>query len=202
MQNSDGHPVLARFLDVAMAPLRPVRQRVIPWARGRVLEIGCGTGANFGYYEAMESLTAVEPDPHMRKRSEQSQARLGLEMTLLDADAEALPFEDASFDSVVCTFVLCTIPNPERAVAEMYRVLRPDGVLVFAEHVCAGAPSVRRAQTAITPLWSRFGGGCRLNNDALQQLRDAGFTLEVRNPERASRHPFPVVYGVGSKNNA
>lgn len=197
MLHSDGHPILARTLDIAMWGLKPVRRRIIPWAKGEVLEIGCGTGANFPLYEEIASLTAIEPDPHMRARAERAARGVAFPVDIQSQNAMALDFEDASFDSVVASFVLCTIPDPERAAREMFRVLRPDGLLIFAEHVCAEGRGVHRFQHRVTPLWSRLAGGCRLDNDAIGQLHGAGFSLDVRSPERSRLDPFPVVYGFG-----
>lgn len=199
MLKPDGHPVLARFLDTVMAGMLPVRRRVIPWAKGRVLEVGCGTGANFRFYGPLESLVAIEPDPHMRKRAEVAMASLRFPAQLLSASAEALPFDDASFDTVVCSFVLCTIPDARAAAQEMHRVLKPGGRLVFTEHVCSGGAGMRRVQGLVTPLWSHFGGGCRLNNDAIAQLEAAGFELEIRSSKRSDYDPFPVVFGLGRR---
>lgn len=199
MLHPDGHPILARTLDIAMWGLKPVRRRVIPWATGKVLEIGCGTGANFEMYRGIESLTAIEPDPHMRVRAERAAETVDFPVSIHAQSGAALDFEDESFDTVVASFVLCTIPDPERAAKEMFRVLRPEGMLVFAEHVCAAGRGTHALQHRMTPLWSRLAGGCRLDNDAVRQLHDAGFSLDIRSPERSNFDPFPIVYGFGKK---
>lgn len=199
MRHSDGHPILARTIDIAMRGLKPVRRRVIPWAKGEVLEIGCGTGANFSLYGEIESLTAIEPDPHMRKRAERAAKATKFPVDIQSQSALALDFEDASFDTVVATFVLCTIPDPRRAAHELFRVLRPGGMLIFAEHVSSEARGVHSFQRRATPLWSRLAGGCRLDNDAVSQLHSAGFSLDIRSPDRSNFDPFPVVYGFGQK---
>lgn len=195
VSKSPSHPIVASCIDLVMRPLLPVRQRVVPWATGDVLEVGCGTGANFPFYRDVRSVTAIEPDPHMRKRAEQVATEGAVPVTLLDASGERLPFEGERFDTVVATFVLCTIPEPQRAVEEMWRVLRPGGAVVFAEHVAAEGAAMHRVQRGLTPLWKRVAGGCRLDNEALAQWESAGFTVELMSPLRASSHPFPVVYG-------
>lgn len=199
MYHHDGHPILARTLDFAMWGLKPVRRRVIPWAKGEVLEIGCGTGANFSFYRDVESLTAIEPDPHMRSRANEAAEGVDFPVSIHAQSATALEFDDASFDTIVATFVLCTIPEPDRAAEEMLRVLRPDGMLIFAEHVASKGRGVQRVQRRMTPLWSRVAGGCRLDNDAVSQLYSAGFSLDIRSPERSNLDPFPIVYGFGQK---
>src|SRR5699024_8674034 len=100
-------------------------------------------------------------------------------------NAHTLAFDDAYFDTVVATFVLCTIPEPRLAAQEMARVLKPTGRLIFAEHVCAGDHRVRRLQRGVAPVWSRVAGGCRLDNDAQTQLQDAGFALNVLSSPRS-----------------
>lgn len=199
MRREDGHPVLARTLDIAMRGLMPVRKRVVPWAQGRVLEIGCGTGANFPLYRDIASLTGIEPDPHMRKRAQKAADEMSCPVEVVDQRATSLAFEGESFDTVVATFVLCTIDDPERAAQEMFRVLKPEGLLIFAEHVGAEHRWAHAFQQRATPLWSKVAGGCRLDNQALTQLDSAGFALEVQSPERAAYDVFPVVYGFGRK---
>lgn len=199
MLNQDGHPVLARTLDIAMRGLMPVRKRIVPWAQGRVLEIGCGTGANFPLYGDISALVGVEPDPHMRKRAIKAASACSFPVEVVDQSATSLAFESGSFDTVVATFVLCTIDDPGRAAQEMFRVLKPDGLLIFAEHVGAEHRLAHGFQKRATPLWSKLAGGCRLDNPALAQLDAAGFALELQSPARPAYDVFPVVYGFGRK---
>ena len=135
MLHPDGHPWLAATLDLAMAGLDRVRAKVVPSADGEVLEIGLGTGLNLVHYQAIERLVAVEPDPHMRRRAEARLGAASFPTELLDCSAEDLPFQDQVFDTVVATFVLCTIPDPEAAVHEMHRVLRPGGRFALVDMV-------------------------------------------------------------------
>ncbi|MEO0602807.1 MAG: methyltransferase domain-containing protein [Myxococcota bacterium] len=180
MRNPNGHPLLASLIDWTMAPLQRVRERLVPDARGRVLEIGFGTGLNLAHYdfEAVEALTAIEPDPHMRARAERKIAAAGQEVTLVPAFAESLPFEDGLFDEVVLTFTLCTIPDPVGALAEVHRVLTPGGVLHFAEHTASDHGAMRSLQSVLDPVWSHFAGGCHLDRDAARLIAEAGFELE------------------------
>jgi len=196
MLKATGHPLLARYLDLAMSPLKAVRARLIPLAKGRVLEVGGGTGANLEWYRDLDSLVVVEPDPHMRVRAERRARKQGVPTQILDADAALLPFPDASFDTVVATFVLCTIPEVDAAIREMRRVLKPDGCLLYAEHTRSEGRVVHAAQRALTPMWRRVAGGCRLDRDSLRWLRETGFDLQPMSPPRPANHPFPVHYGV------
>ena len=180
--NADGdgarpsHPCVAAIQDVAMAGLRPVREKLLPQAEGDVLEIGVGTGTNFGLYSSrVRTLTGCEPDPHMLKRARARPPSPDHERALDDAFAERLPYPDARFDTVVATFVLCTIPDPAAALAEARRVLRPGGRLLFAEHVAHGHRVGRSMQRAIGRPWGWVAGGCRLDRDALALIRAAGF---------------------------
>ncbi len=194
-----GHPLLALTLDLFMAPLRRVREQVVPKASGDVLEVGLGTGLNLGLYEGLRSLTAIEPDPYMLRRARARQARLGVEARLEAACGEDLPYPDESFDTVVATFVLCTIPDPAAALREMRRVLRPEGRLLFAEHIASKTPAVRRVQDAVDPLYTRVAGGCHLNRETPRLLEEGGFVVEQR-PHGSQRYALsPVVSGRGLK---
>jgi SAM-dependent methyltransferase len=176
VSETPSHPVVASLLDVVMAPLGEIRARVLPQARGEVLELGAGTGGNFALYPpALRRLAACEPDPHMRRRAARRAERLKLGVELCAASAEALPYPDAAFDTVVATFVLCTIPAPDRALEEARRVLRPGGQLLFAEHVAHRRPAGRRVQDALDRPWGFFAGGCHLNRDAVALIEGAGF---------------------------
>lgn len=194
MRNPAGHPILAACLDVAMRGLARHRPEVVGAATGRVLEIGVGTGLNLPLYGDVE-LVGVEPDPHMLRRARARAATLGRPVELLPASAEALPFPDASFDTVVATFVFCTIPDVRRAAAEALRVLRPGGTLVFAEHVASTYPSVAAIQRGLDPAWQVFAGGCHLTRDPVTILREAG-AAEVSATPRGPRWTLtPVVAG-------
>jgi ubiquinone/menaquinone biosynthesis C-methylase UbiE len=192
------HPILAATLDLAMSGLKPARERAVPRCEGDVLEIGVGTGLNFAHYDRdrVTRLCGIEPDHHMLKRAAKRADRLGLDIALSDAGAEALPYDDDSFDAILCTFVLCTIPDVERALAEMHRVLRPGGQLVFAEHVRAPGEKAARAQDLLDPVWGVFAGGCHLNRDAAGLIRSAGFgEVDVIPMGRQRWNLVPIQWG-------
>jgi ubiquinone/menaquinone biosynthesis C-methylase UbiE len=200
--------VFARFYDRALKAteengLGAMRAELLAGARGRVIEIGAGTGVNLELYgEGVEDLTLVEPDPHMgeqlRKRlAERSEAASGthegasidpadalaapvkpVPAQLVAAPAEALPFADDTFDTAVATLVLCTIADPVAAIAEMARVLRPGGRLLFIEHVRADDPSSARWQDRLEKPWRFLADGCHCNRDTEANLRASPFKVE------------------------
>jgi ubiquinone/menaquinone biosynthesis C-methylase UbiE len=170
-----GHPLFAALCDTLMAPMEPLRGRVVAEATGTVLEIGFGTGLNLPYYTDIQSLDAVEPDPHMCARAAKRIADSKLSVTLHQVDAQSLPFADRHFDTVVCTWALCTIPDPHQALAEMMRVLKPGGKLLYAEHIASKNQPERLVQSALNPLWRVCGAGCNINRDTVDWIQEAGF---------------------------
>jgi SAM-dependent methyltransferase len=170
--------------------LGAMRVAVLAGARGRVVEIGAGTGVNLDLYGAgIEDLTLVEPDQHMGVRL---RARLAERPTaepgaggaspaparLVTAPAEALPFEDDTFDTAVATLVLCTVPDPIAAVAELARVLKPGGRLLFIEHVRSDDPGRARWQDRLEKPWRFMADGCYCNRDTEANLRASAFRVE------------------------
>lgn len=172
-----------KVYDFLMAPLeknkfKKVRKRFIAQAKGQVLEIGSGTGVNFPFYEKASHVTAIEPNPEMLKRAlpKVTESPVTLETCL--GKAERLSFPENTFDTVVGTLVFCTIADPEKALAEIRRVLKPDGKLLLFEHVRMNHRVLGKAQDVLTPVWKRFCDGCCLNRDTLQAAKDAGFHAE------------------------
>jgi ubiquinone/menaquinone biosynthesis C-methylase UbiE len=197
---SDGHPWLARTIDVLMRPMYPARRLVVPEATGKVLEVGVGTGLNFGLYAGVESLAGVDPDPYMLERARPRAAALPFPAELHQAGAERMPFADAHFDTAVVTFTLCTIPDPTRALAEVRRVLKPGGRLLFVEHTRSIQPFLATFQDALTPLWKRIGGGCHLNRRAVALVEAAGFRVRRTEPVwRETWTLFPVYRGMAER---
>ena len=155
------------------------RSKLVPRAIGRVLEIGIGSGLNLPFYDRarVERVTGLDPSVSMLAMADRAAARAGVPVDLVEARAEAIPCETGAFDTVVTTFSLCSIPGGREALAEMARVLAPGGRLLFREHGLAPDPSVHRWQERLSPAWSRFGGGCRLDRDIPTLLTSGGFRI-------------------------
>lgn len=156
------------------------RARIVPLARGRVLELGMGAGHNLPLYDpaAVSEVVGVDPCEYGCTRVRAHQQTLPFAVDYLCTSAERLPFEAASFDTVLVTFSLCTIPNPAAALEEARRVLKPEGILLFCEHGLSPDPQIQHWQHRINPVWSALAGGCQLNRDILGLLRMAGFEVE------------------------
>lgn len=170
----------------------PIRQELLCGVRGEVLEIGAGTGANLPHYPPEVRLVATEPDPYMLRRAKRRSSPIYVEW--VEAAAESLPFPSGRFDAAVATLVLCSVNDPQQALAEIYRVLKPGGRFYFFEHVASESPGWRRAQRLLTPVWKRLAAGCHLDRDTLRFIAEAGFRIGYVKSERSV--PFqPVVYG-------
>ena len=161
--------------------LGEMRAELLAEARGRVVEIGAGTGVNLDLYgEGVEDLTLVEPDPHMgaKLRVRLADHRAVAPARLVSAPAEAIPCADDSFDTAVATLVLCTVPDPLAAVAELSRVLKPGGRLLFIEHVRSDDPGRARWQDRLEKPWRFMADGCHCNRDTEANLRASSFEVE------------------------
>ena len=160
--------------------MRALRQALVEQATGRIVEIGAGTGLNVPHYpRAIRELILVEPEPAMRKRLERRVRSSEREAVIIDGSAEQLPFDDRSVDTVVSTLVLCTVEHPDRALAEIARVLKPSGQLLFIEHVRAESPALARWQDRLLGPWRRFACGCRCNRATVELMRACGFEVEA-----------------------
>lgn len=170
-----------RFMDATEeACLRRWRGELLADLEGDVLELGAGTGANLPHHPRdLSRLVLTEPDKHMRRQLEARAREHRPDAEVTPASASALPFADASFDAVVSTLVLCSVPELDTTLREVWRVLKPGGRFLFLEHVAA-APGTgrRRLQRVVDPLWRRVADGCRLTRDTERAMLDAGFTLE------------------------
>lgn len=170
--------VLPYLIDIAcgLKPVRERRENVVPLAQGRVLEIGIGTGLNLEHYDKskVRQIIGLDPALGMHRLARKRMARAGIPVELVGLSAERIPFEDATFDTVLVTYTLCSISDPVAALTEMRRMLKPGARLIFCEHGLAPDASVRKWQDRLTPLWSKLGGGCRLNRDIPALLRQAG----------------------------
>jgi ubiquinone/menaquinone biosynthesis C-methylase UbiE len=173
--------ILPSLINLAMRnkELRPFRERVIGAAEGRVLEIGVGSGMNLPFYRApVREVLALEPAPRLISMAKRASRTTAMPVNYLEASAEAIPLDQDSVDTVVTTWTLCSIPQAAIALAEMRRVLRPGGRLLFAEHGQAPDASVRRWQDRLTPAWRYIGGGCHLNRPIRTMIEGAGFRID------------------------
>lgn len=188
--------LLAKIYDPIMAQteracLSAWRRELLASASGRVLEVGAGTGVNLGAYpQAVSELLMSEPDSHMRAQL----ARKVVDPTIAvcDHDLGALALPSASFDTVVATLVLCSVADPEVALAEIHRVLKPGGCLLFIEHVASPAPTRLWWQRRIEPLWKSIAGNCHITRDTEAAILRSGLLIE--HIERESlRRAFPWI---------
>jgi ubiquinone/menaquinone biosynthesis C-methylase UbiE len=167
----------ANWYDFFMSPLeknkfKGIRKELLAKAAGNVLEIGSGTGINFPLYESAEKVVAIEPSPYMLERSRSKYKQGVVPIQLVQAGAENLPFADSTFDTVVATLVMCTIPNPEKAVQEMKRVCKPGGKILLFEHVKMENRFLGALQEALTPAWKKVCDGCCLNRNTMGLFAD------------------------------
>ncbi len=208
------HPIFARFYDrmsaaAERAGLGEMRRELLTSATGRVVELGAGTGSNLEYYTgAVTELVLTEPDPHMARRLRERVARepgAPGHPEVVEASAEDLPFDDDSFDTVVATLVLCTVPHPERALAEARRVLVEGGKLLFLEHVRSSHPRAARWQDRFERPWGFFAAGCHPNRPTGQLIADAGFWIDSLEPGKLPKAPRivrPVIRGIAQRPTA
>lgn len=182
------------FLSVGeRAGMSDYRASLVGQARGEVLEIGAGTGLNLAHYPAhLKRLVLCEPEPHMAKRLERKVARLRGSAQIVQARAERLPFDDDSFDTVVSTLVLCTVADPEAALDEIRRVLRPAGAFLFLEHVRSDDDRLARWQDRLNGPWRSFAEGCNCNRRTVERLRARGYSVNVADRRTWRRMP-PLV---------
>ena len=173
--------VLPRVVHLACSARPNMRQRekLVPLASGRVLEVGMGSGLNLPFYDArrVTKVWGLEPSPEMSKMASAAVEAVAFDVEFVSAGGEQIPLDSESFDTVLMTFTLCTIPDAERALREIARVLKRGGQLLFCEHGAAPDAGVRRWQNRINPLWRRLAGGCHLNRDIPGLIRRGGFEI-------------------------
>jgi ubiquinone/menaquinone biosynthesis C-methylase UbiE len=175
------------------AGLRNTRREVLAQASGRTIDIGAGTGANAALFpDAVTELVMAEPDGHMARQMRRKLAEADRAAQVVEAPAEALPFEDSSFDTAVFTLVLCTIPKPDAALAEAARVLKPGGRMLFIEHVRSRDARLARWQDRLEKPWRFCGDGCHCNRDTLATIQASPFELDDVAHDRMPKAP-PIV---------
>lgn len=156
------------------------RAKVVPRAEGEVLELGMGGGLNLRFYDPskVQTVHGVDPSAELRARALRAERPQGLKVDLRDGVGEALPFDDETFDTVVCTFTLCSVTDPPKVLAEAKRVLKPGGRFLFCEHGLAPDPGIAAWQRRIEPVWKRLAGGCRLTRPPAATVRASGLNLD------------------------
>ena len=173
--------VLPRVVHLACSARPKMRQRekLVPLASGRVLEVGMGSGLNLSFYDArrVTKVWGLEPSPEMSKMASAAVEAVAFDVEFVSAGGEQIPLDSESFDTALMTFTLCTIPDAERALREIARVLKQGGQLLFCEHGAAPDAGIRRWQNRIDPLWRRLAGGCHLNRDIPGLIRRGGFEI-------------------------
>jgi ubiquinone/menaquinone biosynthesis C-methylase UbiE len=178
------HPVFARVWERMASTLESKgaaehRAELLADLFGRVIEVGAGTGLNFGHYpHGVTEVVAVEPEPYLRQLAQAAARNAPVPVNVVDGDAEHLPSEDAAFDAGVASLVLCSVPDQSRALAELARVIRPGGELRFYEHVLAKNPRWAKRQRRASPIWRHLGGGCNPDRDTGTAIATAGFETE------------------------
>jgi len=172
-------------------PIQKIRQRIVPLAQGKVLEIGVGPGVNFAHYNPAKvtKVYALEPNPGMIRMAEQQRRRTELDIEFLDLPGERIPLADGSVDTVVSTFTLCTIPGVVEAIRGIGRVLNPRGQFIFFEHGLSPDPPVRRWQERTEPFFQWAFDGCHVTRDIPSLIREGGFKIEEM--DTAYLAPFP-----------
>ena len=178
-----GDKVVPRLVTCACGtkPILKQREKVVPQARGRVLEIGMGAGHNLPYYRAeqVERIVGIDPCSTSWALAKPRATSLGVPLEFIEGSAESIPLPDEEFDTVLMTYSLCTIPDAQAALQEIRRVLKPGGRLVFCEHGEAPDASVARWQQRVNPLWRKLLGGCNLNRPITRWISDAGFSISA-----------------------
>ena len=172
-------------------PIQTIRQRLVPLAQGKVLEIGVGPGVNFAHYDSAKvtKVYALEPNPGMFRMAEQQGRRTKLDIEFLDLPGERIPLADGSVDTVVSTFTLCTIPGVMEAIRGIWRVLRPGGQFIFFEHGLSPDPPVRRWQERTEPFFQWAFEGCHVTRDIPLLIKEGGF--KILQMDTAYLAPFP-----------
>jgi ubiquinone/menaquinone biosynthesis C-methylase UbiE len=207
----EDHPIFARFYDRLLAKpersgLAEMRRELLAQASGRTLELGAGTGHNLAFYtDRVSELVLSEPDPHMARRLREqleSDPPAPAKVEVIEAQAEDLPYDDGSFDTVVSTLVFCTVEDPARAVAEARRLLVEGGALLFLEHVRSENRRLAWWQDRLERPWGFFAGGCHPNRATEQTLADAGLWIERLDRDRlpaAPRVVKPLIRGLARR---
>lgn len=193
-----GEHVLPYLINLSMRSreLRPYRERVISHAMGRVLEVGLGSGLNLPFYGSrVQEILGLEPSARLAAMAQRAVGQSKAPVTFVASSAETIPIENETIDTIVTTWTLCSIPDAARALAEMRRVLKPTGQLLFVEHGLAPEDTVRKWQHRLTPIWKKIGGGCHLDRPIGKLIEDAGFRMrELQTGYMKGPKPLTFMY--------
>ncbi len=178
----------------AQPQIMKARSRIVPQAEGDVLELGCGGGINMEFYDParIKSFAGLDPSPGLLERSREAAQAKGMTADIRAGIGEAMPFDDASFDTVLVTFTLCSVEDQMQTLAEMRRVLRPGGKALFLEHGRAPDASVQKWQRRIEPIWKPIGGGCHLTRAITGAYEAAGFKIASSDKGYMPKTPRPM----------
>ena len=175
--------ILPKFLNCACGskPINYQRQKVVPLAKGKVLDIGIGSGLNIPFYNSdkIDKVIGIDPSHELIELAKELANDSKASIELVIGSAESIPYPDNFFDTVLVTYTMCTIPNVEIANKEMWRVLKDDGRLIFCEHGLAPDKKISKWQNRIDPFWGKIAGGCHLNRDIQKLITDEGFSFET-----------------------
>ena len=191
--------VLPKLIDITCSTgnVMKARSKIVPQARGEVLEIGIGSGLNLQFYDAKKvlSIIGVDPAAQMQSLARARAADISIPVEMIAVDVHGIHADTDQFDTIVMTFTLCSIDDPVAALKEMTRVLKPDGQLLFCEHGLAPDASIKRWQHRLTPFWKPMAGGCHLNRDIPSIIREAGFVIdELSEAYLPGPRPMSYVY--------
>jgi ubiquinone/menaquinone biosynthesis C-methylase UbiE len=200
--------ILPHLIDFACSqqPIMHLRRQVVGRARGRVLEVGIGSGINLSLYDPrhVEFVWGLEPSAAMRRKAQRNIERSPVPVTWLDLPGEKISLDDDSVDTVLLTYTLCTIPDWKLALQQMHRVLKPTGKLLFCEHGRAPDAGVRKWQNRLMPIWKPLAGGCHLNRPIQEYIESAGFVIDAVEQvyaEKVPRFAGYMYYGQAAKKN-
>ena len=177
----------------AQPQIMKARSRIVPQADGDVLELGCGGGINMEFYDParIHSFSGVDPSPALLDASMTAAQEKGMTADIRAGVGEALPFGDASFDTIVITFTLCSVGDPQQVLREMGRTLRPGGKVLFLEHGRAPDANIHKWQHRIEPIWKRIGGNCHLTRAITGAYQEAGFKIAQAEKGYMPKTPRP-----------
>ena len=173
--------VLPKFLNCACGskPVARQREKVVPLAEGRVLEIGIGSGLNLPFYDKtkVDEIWGLDPSEELSEMARTVARHEGMKVNFISSGAEEIPLPDDHFDSVLITYTMCTIPEVIRANTEIRRVLKEQGKMIFCEHGVAPDDNIRKWQKRINPFWGKIAGGCNINRNIPSLIQESGFDI-------------------------